>query len=154
VPDAATIDTKLARKLASTVRLLASNKPNEVVAAAQALGRILQGTSTDVIFGIAERIENESNGKISDAEMKEIFDAGVAHGKKLGEQARAQAQQAHAQMPPAYTMANFCFERKDRMNDWEWEFITNILPWSRRGSLSPKQQNKLEDIYVRLGGSV
>jgi hypothetical protein len=153
VPDAAIIDTKLAKKIAGTVRLLTSNKSGDVDAAAQAFARILQRAGNDVIFAVAERIENESNGKLTDAEMQEIFDAGVVHGKKLGAQAQAQSQQAHAQLPSAYTMANFCFERQDRMNDWERKFIINILPWSRQG-LSPRRQSKLEDIYIRLGGSV
>jgi hypothetical protein len=155
VPDTVTIDKNFARKLAGTVRLLASNRPNEAAAAAQAFARILLGAGNDVIFGVAERIENESNGKLSDTEMKEIFDAGVEHGKKLGEQAQAQAQQAHVQMPSAYNMAMFCLEQIDRLSrEKDREFVRNMTFWSRRGPLSPKRQTWLEDLYVRLGGSV
>jgi hypothetical protein len=110
VPDATTIDKNFAKRLAGTVRRLNSNVPNEVDMAAQAVARILRGASKDVIFGIADRIENESNGQLSDAEMKEIFNAGVAHGQKLSAQSQAQTQQAYPQMPPAYTMAVYCFE--------------------------------------------
>jgi hypothetical protein len=83
VPDGAIIDKSLAKKIAGAVRLLTSNKPGEVDAAVQGFVRLLQGADKDMIFAIAERIENESNGKLSDTEMKEIFDAGVEHGKSL-----------------------------------------------------------------------
>jgi hypothetical protein len=154
VSDAATINKDFARRLAGTVRRLTSNMPEEVDTAAQAVARILRGASKDVIFGIAERIENESNGQLNDAEMKEIFDAGVAHGQKLSAQSQAQAQQAYPQMPSAFDMAVFCNKQMERLNDWERGFITNMVRWSRHGSLSPKRQSKLEDIYIKLGGSV
>jgi hypothetical protein len=155
VPDAATIDKNLAKRLANTVRRLTSDKPNEVAEAAKAFGRILQNAGNDVIFGIAERIENENNDKLSDVEMQEVFDAGVAHGKKLGAKMQAQTQQAYLQFPPAFTMATYCAQRKDQLHkDNERKFIDDMLYWARRGPLSPRRQTWLEDIYVRLGGSV
>jgi hypothetical protein len=156
VPDTVTIDKNFARKLAGTVRLLASNRPNEAAAAAQAFARILLGAGNDVIFGVAERIENESNGKLSDTEMKEIFDAGVEHGKKLGAQAQqAQAQQAQAQFPSGRAMAVYCFERMDRLHkDKDRDFVNHMMQWTRSRPLKPRQQTWLEDIYVRLGGSI
>jgi DNA replicative helicase MCM subunit Mcm2 (Cdc46/Mcm family) len=154
VPDAATIDRSFARKLAGTVRLLTSNKPNEVDAARQALLRILQVASKDMIFGIAERIENESNGHLDETELKQVFEAGVEHGKKLSAQAQAQTQQAYPQMPSAYTMAAYCFERMKRLDDKHHEFIEKMMRYARRYPLSPKQQTYLEDLYLQLGGSI
>src|SRR5215813_1631401 len=89
VSDIVTINKDFARRLASAVRRITSNMPEEADTAAQAVVRLLLGASKDETFGVAERIENESNGTLSDAEMKEIFDAGVEHGKKLGAQAQA-----------------------------------------------------------------
>jgi hypothetical protein len=154
VPNAATIDKNFAKRLASTVRRLTSNMPNEVDAAAQAVARILSGASKEVIFGIAERIENESNGKLNDDEMKEIFDAGVEHGKKLSAKVQAQTQQAQAQMPPAYDMAMYCFERINQLNSKHRDFIEKMVRTTRRWSPSLKQQAYLEDLYIQLGGSV
>jgi len=154
VSDAATINKDFARRLAGTVRRLTSNMPEEVDTAAQAVARILRGASKDVIFGIAERIENESNGQLSDAEMKEIFNAGVAHGQKLSAQSQAQTQQALPQMPPAYTMAVYCFERINRLNEKHHDFINKMVHTARRYALSPRQQAYLEDLYIQLGGSI
>ena len=154
MPDAATIDKNFAKRLAGTVRRLTSNVPNEVDMAAQAVARILRSASKDVIFGIAERIENESNGQLSDAEMKEIFDAGVAHGQKLSAQSQAQTQQAYPQMPSAHTMAMYCFERINRLDDKHHNFINKMVRTARRYTPSPKQQTYLEDLSIQLGGSV
>jgi len=128
--------------------------PEEADTAAQAVVRLLLGASKDETFGVAERIENESNGTLSDAEMKEIFDAGVEHGKKLGAQAQAQTQQAYPQMPSAYVMATYCFERMDRLDDKHHDFISKMARTARRYTPSPKQQAYLEDLYIQLGGSV
>ena len=152
--DAANIDRDFARRLAGTVRRLNSNVPNEVDMAAQAVARILRGASKNTIFGIADRIENESNGQLSDAEMKEIFNAGVAHGQKLSAQSQAQAQQAHPQMPSAFDMAMFCSQRKDRLAERHHDFIDKMMRTARRYTPSPKQQTYLEDLYIQLGGSV
>jgi hypothetical protein len=159
VPDAATIDKSFARKLAGTVRLLTSNKSNEVDAARQALLRILQGASKDMIFGIAERIETDpaeiqANGHLNETELKQVFEAGVEHGKKLSAQTQAQTQQAYPQMPSAYTMAAYCFERMERLDDKHHEFVEKMMRYARRYTLSPKQQTYLEDLYLQLGGSI
>src|SRR5262245_65714205 len=106
--------------------------PEEADTAAQAVVRLLLGASKDETFGVAERIENESNGKLSDTEMKEIFDAGVEHGKKLSAQAQAQTQQAYPQMPSAYAMAMFCFERMNRLDDKHHAFINDMVRTARR----------------------
>jgi len=154
VPNAATFNKDFAKRLANTVRRLTSNMPNEVDTAAQAVARILSGASRDTIFGIAERIENESNGKLNDAEMKEIFDAGVEHGKKLGAKVQAQTQQAQAKMPPAYDMATYCLERINQLNNKHHDFIEKMARTTRHWAPSPKQQAYLEDLYIQLGGSV
>ena len=152
--DAVTIDRSLAKKIAGTVRLLSSNKPSEVTAAVEAFGRILVNAGNDVVFAVAERIENESNGKLSDNEMQEIFEAGVKHGKALGAKMQMQTQQAHAQLPSAYQMATFCFERMERLDEKHHDFISKMTRTARRYPLSPKQQTYLEDLYIQLGGSV
>jgi hypothetical protein len=159
VPDAATIDKSFARKLAGTVRMLTSNKPGDVDAAKQALLRILQSASKDMIFGVAERIETDpaeiqANGHLNETELKQVFEAGVEHGKKLSAQAQAQTQQAYPQMPSAFTMAMYCLERIERLDDKHHDFIEKMARTSRRYTLSTRQQAYLEDLYLQLGGSI
>jgi len=154
VSDIAAIDRTFAKRLANTVRRMTSSNPNEAGEAAQAVARILSGASKDAIFAVAERIENESDGKLNDADMKEIFDAGVEHGKKLSAQTQAQTQQAYPQLPSPYTMAAYCFERMERLDDKHHEFVEKMMRYARRYTLSPKQQTYLEDLYLQLGGSI
>ena len=49
-------------------------------------------------------------------------------------------------------MAAFCYQRIDDLNDWESEFVTNMVSWTR--ALSLKQQAHLEKAYLKLGGEV
>ena len=154
MPDAVTIDKDFARRLAGTVRQLTSDVPNQVDMAAQAVGRILRGASKDVIFGIAERIESESDGKLSDSEMQEIFDRGVQYGKTLAEKKAQATQQASAQFPSAHAMAMFCYQRMEHLDEKHHDFISKMTRTTQRYTPSPKQQTYLEDLYIQLGGSV
>jgi hypothetical protein len=103
---------------------------------------------------VAERIENESNGKLSDSEMQEIFEAGVQHGKKLAEKKVQATEQASAQFPSAHAMAMFCYERMGHLDQKHHDFIDKMTRTTRRYTPSPKQQTYLEDLYIQLGGSV
>src|SRR6516225_4159699 len=58
------------------------------------------------------------------------------------------------QFPSARDMAAFCYQRIDDLNDWETEFVTNMVSWVRTRPLSLKQQAHLEKIYLKLGGEV
>jgi hypothetical protein len=142
----------IAGKLAKLIRLFGSNRPGEVVATVEALNRTLQTIGAD-FHDIANRIEDSGNGALSEHEMQEIFDAGIKEGIRRGEQARHTAYIA-PQFPPAAEMAMYCYQRMDRLSDWEQEFITNMVSWTRTRPLSLKQQAHLEKIYLKLGGRV
>ena len=52
-------------------------------------------------------------------------------------------------------MAMYCYQHMDNLNDWENEFITNMVSLTRLGyPLSIKRQDKLETIYLKLGGRI
>jgi len=51
-------------------------------------------------------------------------------------------------------MAIYCYQRLDRLNEWESEFATNMVSWTRTKPLSLKQQAHLEKIYLKLGGRI
>jgi hypothetical protein len=147
----------IAPKLAKSIRLLASNRDGEVVAAVRAMIRTLQGIGAD-IHDIADRIEHSGNGALSEREMQEIFDAGIKEGVRRVEQ-KMRSQAVHSslsspQFPAPATMALYCYQRIDRLNDWEREFTTNMMSWTRRRPLYPKQQARLEELYVKLGGRI
>jgi len=143
----------IAGKLANFIRLLASDKDGEVVAAAHALIRTLKGIGADV-HDIANRIEHSGNGALSEREMQEIFDAGVKRGINQTEQKLRNNQSVTVQFPSARDMAMYCYQRIDRLNEWEQEFVTNMVSWTRRKPLSVKQQARLEEVYLKLGGRI
>jgi hypothetical protein len=149
----------IAGKLANVIRRLASDKDGEVVAAARAMVRTLQGIGAD-IHDVADRIEHSSNGALSEREMQELYDAGVKEGvRRVVQKMRAQAthgapQGVAIQFPAARDMAMYCYQRIDRLNEWEHEFVTNMASWTRIKPLSLKQQAHLEKIYIKLGGRI
>jgi hypothetical protein len=143
----------IAPKLAKFVRMLASDKDGDVVAAARAIVRVLETIGAD-IHDVADRIEHSGNGRLSEAEMREIYDAGIKEGVRRTEQARRTTYIA-PQFPSAREMAMHCYQRINNLNEWEREFITNMVLRTRQQiPLYPKQQSKLEQIYVQQDGRI
>lgn len=140
-------------KLAKAIRMLASDKDGDVVAAWRAIIRTLQGIGAD-IHDVADRIEHSGNGALKEHEMQEIFDAGVKTGIKQIVQKLHNNLGVTAQFPSARDMAMYCYQRIDRLNEWEQEFPTNMVSWTRRKPLSVKQQARLEEMYLKLGGRI
>jgi hypothetical protein len=147
----------IAPMLANFIRLLSSDQGGEVVAAARAMIRTLQSIGAD-IHDVADRIEHSGNGALIEAEMQELYDAGIKEGIRRVEQ-KMRAHATHGppsspQFPAPATMALYCYQHMDRLNEWETEFVTNMMSWTRRRPLSMKQQDKLEQMYIKLGGKV
>jgi hypothetical protein len=147
----------IAPKLANFLRLLASDKDGEVVAAVHAMVRTLKGIGAD-IHDVADRIEHSSNGALSEHEMQEIYNAGIKEGARQVEQKmrrQAPSPRGPSQFPPGRDMAMHCYQNINELrSDWEREFVTNMASWTRTRPLSPKQQAHLEKIYLKLGGRV
>jgi hypothetical protein len=144
------------KDLAKLIRLLASDKDGEVIAARHGLIRKLKSIGAD-IHDLADRIENPV-GEISEAEMEKIYKAGVEEGRRAEKQARAVAIRGNGpvEFPSAQDMAIFCYQNKANLkSEWENEFVVNMASWTRTiRPLSPKQQMHLEKIYIKLGGRI
>jgi len=153
--------TPIAGKLAKIARKLGDKNPNEKALAWKALVRTLDTFGAD-FNDLGDRIEHPGNGALSEAEMQEIYDAGIKEGERRAayiQRSQNQARTTHhgvfqLQFPPARDMAAFCYQRIDDLNDWETEFVTNMVSWVRTRPLSLKQQAHLEKIYLKLGGEV
>ena len=146
-------------KLANLIRRLSSNSDGEVVATARAIIRTLQGIGAD-IHDVADCIEHASNGALAENEMQEIYSAGIKEGARLAIQ-KMQAQMAHSppqrlmpQFPSAADMALYCYQHLNRCNEWETEFASNMAVWTRRRPLTVKQQARLEELFIKLGGKL
>ena len=131
-------------KLANLIRRLSSNSDGEVVATAHALMRTLQSIGAD-IHDVADRIEHSGNGALAENEMQEIYNAGIKEGARLAIQkmqaqmARSSPQRLMPQFPSAADMALYCYQHLNRCNEWETEFCTNMVSWTRRRPLTVKQ---------------
>ena len=149
----------VAPKLANLIRRLSSDQDGEVVATARAMIRTLQGIGAD-IHDVADCIEHASNGALAENEMQEIYNAGIKEGARLAIQ-KMQAQMAHSppqrlmpQFPSAADMALYCYQHLNRCNEWETEFASNMAVWTRRRPLTVKQQARLEELFIKLGGKL
>jgi hypothetical protein len=148
----------IAPKLANLIRRLSSDQDGEVVATAHALVRTLQSIGAD-IHDVADRIEHSGNGALVEAELQEVYDAGIKEGvrrEKVRSQASGVPQGAAVQFPSARDMAMHCYRNLAELrSEWEQEFITNMAAWTRGPRpLSPKQQAHLEKIYIKLRGRI
>jgi hypothetical protein len=157
VADLAHIDDKLAKRIAGLIRLLSSNRPGEVAAATQALGRTLQKAGADVVFTIADRVEHPN--ELSEADMQKLVDTGIEIGvKRAKQELRNNGQASHGapQLPSARDMTMFCYQHLNQLDDWYQNFIPSILiKRIQRGiPLTASQQSKLEEAYFQLGGRI
>jgi hypothetical protein len=141
------IDVGTEEKLEKLVRLLSSDKEGEVVAAARAIQRTLSNAGSD-IHELAERIKG---GKLSEAEMRKIYDAGVKDGKDAAAAEKGFGD-VMSESPSYLEMAKYCDAHGNgRLNSWEREFIDNMLYVCTCGySLSQKRIATLEKIFRRL----
>ena len=152
------LPTSTRRKLASSIRLLASNREGEVLAAAHAIPRTLKAASVD-IHALADLVEQINGGKLSEAEMKKLYDAGYEAGRADGVRA-AEAKVSHDAdgfrnvngLPSWHDMARFCQEHSARLRGNEPDFVDDMTGLTLWREPTPKQAKWLKSIYARLGG--
>jgi len=135
----------VADKLGKLLKLLSSPRDGEVVAAARAILRTLEGAGAD-IHELAARIEGR---KLSQAEMQRIYDAAYADGKNA---AAADAGFSSVDPPSFYEMAQEIEHKANgRLNEREQEFVADMVRWCARREPSEKQAKWLHAIYYRIG---
>jgi hypothetical protein len=144
----------IAGKLGSLVRLLSSDRDGEVVAAARTLARTLKSYGAD-FHALAERVEHANgNGKLSEADMRKLFDAGFAEGIRAAED-RQHGDQDFRNIDgnlDFHRMALFCAERYDRLSDRERDSIDSVAARTVYREPTEKQSAWLKEIVFRLGG--
>jgi hypothetical protein len=147
------LDDNTAKKIIAMIRMLLSDQPGEAGNALQALGRTLRAGGKDLVDAVAERI---GRSELSEADYQMILDEGI----KIGKAQAGRPTNGHGppksgpQFPSAYDMAMFCQARLDRLDEWHQEFIPSIIAKRLRHGfeLYPRQQSKLEEAYLSLGG--
>lgn len=143
----------VADKLGKFIRLLKSNRDGEVVAAARAIVRTLEGAGAD-IHDLAESIGATPNGKkFTEADAREIYQRGVDAGRRAATQARPVTfRNVDDDGPPWHAIACECAAHRDRLRDQrEKDFVADMVRWTTRGGQPTEKQAKwLRSIYVRL----
>jgi hypothetical protein len=137
-------------KIQKLIRMLSSPNDGEIVAAARAILRTLEAEGTD-IHDLAERV---SGRKLSEAEMKIIYDRAYRDGKKA-----AAANTGFSDVngsgssagPSWHAMALEIQHKADgRLNPKEQGFVDDMVRWCARREPSEKQGKWLHSIYCRI----
>jgi hypothetical protein len=133
--------------------MLSATMPGEVMAARDALLKILEGSGTDI-----HELVGKTSG-ISEAEMKLLFDAGYKKGCADTEAKQIVSSVSFQNIdgtPNWEEMTKFCQQRNDKLTkESERSFVGDVagrVTWERE--LTPKQKQWLLSIFYKLGGKL
>ena len=144
--------TPIAGKLANLVRL-SSDRDREVIAAACALTRTLKNAGTD-IHALADQIEKPSNGRLSQADMKRLYDEGYSDGLRAAENNRYGPSDFHNTdgTPDWNKIALFCQRQNHRRRKNERNFIDDKASRTVWHEPTERQAKWLRSIFHKVGG--
>jgi hypothetical protein len=141
-------------KIATIVRLLASDKVGEAENAIPKVGQVIKSAGPDMVNLVADRIEK--GAELSEEEIKQLYDVALAECE------RKHAAKAHgtpsgsyngiAAMPGDQAMMKWCLNHVDDMHEKDREFIRGAYARVMRWGATPRQRPWLEDLYLRTGG--
>lgn len=137
-------------KIQKLIRMLSSSNDGEIVAAARAIMRTLEAEGAD-IHELADRVGGR---KLSEAEMKIIYDRAYRDGKKA-----AAANTGFSDVngsgkagPSWHEMAcEIQHKANGRLSPKEEGFVSDMVRWCARREPSEKQGKWLHSIYCRIG---
>jgi hypothetical protein len=139
------------QKLGDLIRRMGSPHEGEVIASALALRRTLVAAGRD-FHEIVDAVENSGHGgKLSEAEMRKLYNAGFEAGLAEGE-SRHVTTFRNVSSADDHEMAAFCFERRNRLAPQHRGFVEGMFELSVEYELSLKQRNYLRSLYRQLGG--
>ena len=138
----------VADKLAKLLRLLSSERDGEVVGAARAIVRTLDGAGLD-IHALAENL-GINGKKFSEADALEIYRRGVEDGKRATENENVGFHSVDE--PTWHEIACECAAHDRRLRDErERQFVRDMVRRTvRGGEPTEKQAHWLRAIYARV----
>jgi hypothetical protein len=142
----AMIDAGSAERIEKLLKTaLSTDKDGEVIAAVKAIRRTLNSAGSD-LHELAARVHN--GRKLSETEMKKIYDAAYSAGKKDGRDAvRANVTFSDVDTDlPHQEMARYCIDNDRGLNAWEIKFVHDLVDWYRP---TEKMMVKLRQIYAK-----
>jgi hypothetical protein len=139
----------LEEKIADRVRMLASDKPGEVVAAANALKLILASAGTDM-NGLARAIENLGRNA---EQMRKVWDAAVQHTENRLH--GADEFRSTDGKPNWQSVALYCQRNKHRLDVKHHNFIDKVAAQTVYDREPTERMHKyLFSLFLRLGGKI
>jgi hypothetical protein len=151
-----TLTDPVAKRVATLLRMLASNFDGEVLGAVAAMKRLLlaEGLSFHDIATVIESCDGSiEERKYSDADAKVIYERGMAKGRAEQQNGDLEFFDSAGQ-PRWYEMAVFCQRNvaSQRISPWEKEFTNDIAGKVLGHEPSHKQAQCILRIFVKLGG--
>jgi len=145
--------TTLEERIAAVVRLLASDRDGEVIAAVNALKRTLKSAGTD-FNGLAHGIENLGKSTVVPEEIKKkIWDAAVQHTEN---RLHGADDFANTDGKPDWkAVALFCQRNINRLDAKHHDFINKVAAqtvWDREPT--ERMHKYLFSLFLRLGGKI
>jgi hypothetical protein len=140
----------IAGKLGKLIRLLASDRDGEVLAAVHAIKRALGAEKLD-LHTLAEKIETPANGKkYTEADAIEIYQRGVQDGREAAER-QGPVTFSTVGEPSWHDIACQCAAQSARLQPREKEFVEDMVRWTVHGGEPTEKQAKwLRAIYARM----
>ena len=149
--------TTLEQRVAMTIRLLASDKDGEIIAAVCALKRVLESAGTD-INGLANGIENLGKAEKKAAEMlaqerKKIWDTAVQHTENRLHGADDFIDSSGK--PTWQSVALYCQRNKHRLDTKHHNFIDKVASQTVYNREPTEPMHKyLFSLFLQLGGKI
>jgi len=141
----------LEQKIAMVIRLLASDKDGEILAAAAALKRTLASAGTD-LNGLAHGIENLGKG-VSNEEWKKIWDMAVQHTENRLHGADDFIDSSGK--PTWQSVALYCQRNKQRLAPKHHDFIDKVASQTVYDREPTERMHKyLFSLFLQLGGKI
>jgi hypothetical protein len=136
-------------KLQKLIRLLSSPNDGEVIAAARAILRALEADGSD-IHELADRVGGR---KLSQSEMKRIYDEAFRRGQNAAQSAAAAFAGFHDTEGPSFHKMALEIQQKanGRLSPKEQGFVDDMVRWCVRREPSEKQAKWLHSIWCRVG---
>jgi len=140
-----------------TIRLLASDKDGEIIAAVCALKRVLESAGTD-INGLANGIENLGKAEKKAAEMlaqerKKIWDTAVQHTENRLHGADDFIDSSGK--PTWQSVALYCQRNKHRLDTKHHNFIDKVASQTVYNREPTEPMHKyLFSLFLQLGGKI
>ena len=141
----------IADKLGKFIRLLSSDRDGEVIAAAHAMRRVLQGAGLDV-HALADQVEKPP-GNFNEAEARKLYDAGYEQGFQAATTAHRHGgfRDIRSPLPSWHETACWC-QHSERLRPREREFVDQMIAQTLWREPTERQGRWLKSIYHRLGG--